>query len=30
VGSSLRRPKCIEQIELEVTAQPEREREPPQ
>lgn len=30
VGSSLRRPKCIEQIELEVTAQPEREGEPPQ
>jgi hypothetical protein len=29
-GSSLRRPKCIEQMELEVTDQPGREREPPQ
>jgi len=29
-GSSLPRPKCIDQIELEVTGQPEREGEPPQ
>jgi hypothetical protein len=29
-GSSLRRPKCIDQIDLEVAGQPEREREPPQ
>lgn len=29
-GRSLHRPKCIDQIELEVTGQPEREREPPQ